>query len=249
MTRGHHHHHSHHGTKNAYKYRGGTPFVPTPPTSANWVIFPYDKVNKRWNTSNYQPSQTGNRASVDEIERFLNEVNEPLTVWYKEYGAIYEGGGIYLFLFIFLIVLLPIFIIYVCWIASAQGEAEKKLEEVKQKVRSMIQEKGSFFAERGLIWGVPGYFPQWIELWVGQGPHPDHHVGIQMGSGNIQMAMFQQNQGGMMFNQQQQGFNMGSYQQSGYPQQGNGMGGQGFHKGNMVVPIQEEHQQFHANMY
>ena len=221
MPRGHHHHHHRSNVGNSYKYRGGTPFIATPPTSLNWVIFPYDKENKKWVTSKYLPSQTRDRASVDDIERFLTEINEPLVAWYNEYGAVYEGGGMYLCLFICLIPLLPIWIFYVCWIASAQAEALKKLEEVKEKIKAITQEKGSHFVEKGLIWNTNGYFPQWIELWCGQGLSGMQAVDIQLGGGNIQMmSMYQQNQGGMMMANQQQGGNMMSYQQSGYPQQG-----------------------------
>ncbi len=263
---GHRHHHHHHrsGGGGSYRYRGGTPRVAIPKTSENWVIFPYDKKNRKWITSDYLPSQTKDRASVDEIEKFLNEVNEPLAAWYKEYGAVYEGGGAYLCLFIILIPLLPIWIFYVCWITAAQPKAEKKLEEVKVKIKAIIKEKGSHFAERGLIWNLNIHFPRWIELWAGESLSGVNQVLFDLGSTtNIEMMsmMFQQNQGGMMMGQG--GLNMMSYQQSGYPQmqqnplqQGNEIGGgQGFHQGNVIVPVQQGSQlqqgftMYNANTY
>ncbi len=49
--------------------------VPIPKTTSAYVIFPYDRENRRFITSDYSPAQTKGRASAEEIERFLNEIN------------------------------------------------------------------------------------------------------------------------------------------------------------------------------
>ena len=170
-----------HNRGNNIHFRGG---VPIPVTTPACIIFPYDKENKKFITSDYSSAQTKERASAEEIERFLNEVNEPLSAWSEQYGLVYEGKGIYFCLFITFLILLPIFICYVCWLSSKQSEAKKALTEVKQKIRTIIQERGSYFAEKGLEWKIPIQFPHWLELWTGEDGKP--------GAGDIEMAAYQQ---------------------------------------------------------
>jgi len=213
-----HHHHHHHHRRHYYGRGGGAPVIVTPSSTPGCLVFEYDKSNKRFSTSNFSTMQIQNRASHEEIERFLNEVNEPIAAWNKEYRDAYEIRGTYLCCLIFFFFLFPLFFCYFCWMLSEQKEAAKKLEEVKEEVRRIIRERGSSFAERGLIWNVPQHFPQWIELWTGAGGlMPGMQPAAQMPGqgGGIQMAVIQQQQP----MPQQQGYSMVSQQQygAGYP--------------------------------
>ncbi len=140
--------------------------VDTPHSSEECIVFEYDKTHHKWKTSNYSSSQHNERVSVDEIESFLNEINETLAPWSKQYGEVYYGDGIYLCLTLTLCILLPIFFIYLCWLSSQQVYAKERLKEVKDKIDVIIQQKRSYFSEKRLTWQVPNQFPQWIELWL-----------------------------------------------------------------------------------
>ena len=172
MTRKGHKSHCHHkhnklGTHCAcQKHSSHSQGTLTPDSTDECVVFEYDNASNKWETANYSPDQTKGKASLDEIERFLNEINEPLSEWSKKYGKINRGEGIYFCLALSLIILLPIFFIYICWFSGQQDKAKEKLEDVKYKVSIIVQERAPYFAGKSLAWNVPEKFPQWIELWL-----------------------------------------------------------------------------------
>jgi len=97
------------GYRSRYYGRRGRPIIVTPSSTPGCLVFPYDKKNKKFQTSNYIPLQTQNRLSEQEIERFSNVVNDPISIWYKEYGGTYERRGIYLCFLIISFDLFPLF--------------------------------------------------------------------------------------------------------------------------------------------
>jgi len=222
--RPHYHFNHNHFRRRNYgrRYKSAAPVIAIPSSTPEYLIFQYDKKNKRFRTSDYTPALTQNRASLDEIEKFLSEVNNPIAVWEKKYRGVLEPSGKYICLFILFIFLFPFFCWFLWWFLSEQTEATKKLEEVKEKARTIVQDRGSSFAERGLTWNIPPHFPPWIELQTGVDIAPitpQITPNVEFASQNgIQMEMVVIQQPQLQgYVQQQPSHQMVSYQQNGYP--------------------------------
>ena len=52
--------------------------IPTPFSTPDCLVFPYDKFQKKFSTTNYLSIQTQDRLSLQEIEQFLEQANIPL---------------------------------------------------------------------------------------------------------------------------------------------------------------------------
>jgi len=201
-----HRHHHMHGLRRI------RPAFPTPSSTSTCIIFPYDKEKRKFITSNYSTMQTQHRASTEDIERFLAEVNEPIAEWYKEYRNAYECRGMYFCLLITLFLLAPLFFCYLCCYIPEWREAKKKKEEAEEKAKLIIREKSTIFHEKGLVWNVPQYFPHWIELWTNTGGFPQMQQPVMQmpgGQGGTQMVVMPQQQPNYTGYQQ--------CQQNGYP--------------------------------
>jgi len=156
-----------------------------PSSTSECLIFAYDKTNRRFKIENYSSTMTQGRATYEEIEAIIKEINIPTAAWYDEHGKFYEKMEkyccmIFLFLFFF-----PLLFCYLCWLASKKSRAEKELEQLRQKVRTIIRARGAPFVEKGLVWTVTPRFPDWIELIV----KPNIH---QQAQGPIQFVVIHQ---------------------------------------------------------
>ncbi len=203
--------------RSGYYGRRGQPAILTPSSTPGCIVFPYDKKNRRFETSGYFPMQTQNRLSEAEVERYLNVINEPIAMWYKEYGGVYEGKGIYLCCLILTFYLFPLFCFYLCWLSSQRNEATKKLEEVKNRAREIVREECELFARKGLIWNIPQHFPQWIELWTSAGngmPPPPMPFHMMPQGAGIPMLVVQQPR--PVYPANYSGMNMGNNSGMGY---------------------------------
>ncbi len=219
-SHGRHHHHHHHHTRRR-------PVILIPPSNAACIVFPFDQASRKFKTENYNPSQTQDRASLEEIEMFLNELNEPVNAWYDKYLKKSDLGGVLTCLFICLLILCPPFLIgFICWSTSQETESLVKKEELKLQATQVIAERIHSWTDRKLTWKVPLTYPYWIELWTGQSL-PQMQPGF--GQPGIQTMMMQQGQPGMntgmgnnSFQPSQQGNGpMMSPNQSGYPLRNN----------------------------
>ena len=131
-----------------------------------------------------------------------------------------------------------------CWLASKQEEAQRKLQDVREKARQIIAEKGSSFVGRDLTWNIPPHFPRWVELLTGKVKEQPASLQLQGQGGGILTIQVQQKQPetGLNYNNHiQQGNNSTvSYQQSGYPQADNS-------QGSLINANQQQHH--HQNMF
>jgi len=228
--RGHRHHHHHHHGYSSSPASIRLPIEAIPTSSPGCLVFPYDHANKRFKITDYNPIQTQDRVSAYEIETFFQELNAPFLEWYGQYEEVSEGKGKYAWLCLLSLLLLPLFFFYICWLSTKQQDASDKWGEAAEKAKRIIQEKSQSFADRGLTWNVPQFFPSWLELWTG------------VGGSNLP------NFGGMqMPGQFQGGIQMIAMQQQSYPGAGgnNMMMMQNQPQGNQVMPMP----QYNANTY
>jgi len=239
MVHHRHHHHNHNSgcTKRRHKAN-----IPTSTSGA--IVFPYDPVKRQFVLDNYNIDQTQGRAGREEIERFLNEVNIPMAKWFEEWSAKYEAAGWYSYFLYLSILIPPLFLCYALWLANAQNTAEDNLNYVQGQVRTLIYERNPEWAEKGLQWWMPGFWPQWLELRTGQG-----NPNVQISGKGIQtMSIPQKN-----YVRRQQpnhynggGMSMGGMGMSGggdYEQQGYGINQQANYNSNyhnnQVAPVRQ----------
>ena len=149
----------------------------TPSSSPDCLVFPYDPKLKRFQTYSYNPHQTQNRLSHEEIENFLEQVNESsLRKWHKDNKLFYDPPCIFYFLLVLSTFILPLILIIVCYLSAAQKNVLKDLDEAIQTAKEFIRMNNSHFTNRGLRWVAPYNFPQWIELETNL---RDSHAGVQ----------------------------------------------------------------------
>lgn len=200
-----------------------------PPSTAGTLVFPWKDSIKKFDTSSYNPIMTNNRVSLEEINQILDEALVPVMEWRDKQLFIKYPWAI-----IILVILLPLLYIYMFYLACTSCSKQKEFEEVKEKSRAILKEKGAHFEQRGLAWVVPAHFPRWIELWTGQG-------GMQPNMMMQQQMMMQPNVGQngyavVPINNQQMGMNnnmMMTNQQAGFTQPNQQMQyGAGMYSGN-----------------
>jgi len=145
----------------------------TPSSTPQSLVFPYDRVNKKFSTTSYIPLQTQDRLSIQEVEQFLEQASIPINEWYEQYGWVTNGSCKFICLLLFCFFIFPLYFFFICWLICYQQKSAKKLQEAAEKSKLFIRDNNQQFIERGLMWNVPVHYPQWIELWttVG-GPQP-----------------------------------------------------------------------------
>ena len=154
-----HHHHS----------RRIRMVAPIPSSTPQSLVFEYDPINKKFNTTNYQPYLTQNRAAIEEVEQFLAEVNQPFTEWEEKYGDAARGTGKYMYIALICFILMLLFCFFICWIAAKQQEAAAAQKEYIEKAKVIIRDKSGPWIEKGLCWNTSAEFPRWIEMWTSIG--------------------------------------------------------------------------------
>jgi len=167
--------------------------IAIPPTTDYTIVFPHDAVGKRFDSGFYAPGLTDGRASREEIDQVLTEVENvrrPLNgkivsaVCCYIFGLFAAVGG-YVFLMVSMASevpdMIPFFvigfiglIIALIWIFIAR--VKNVNVEMKTKCKAVVDRHNPNFASRGLRWHVPVHFPRWIELWkdyrAGNNPQP-----------------------------------------------------------------------------
>lgn len=151
----------------AYNARGFNR-IQIPSSTPESLVFPYDAIAKKFNTTNYFPIQTQGRVTAEEIETFLAEVNEPVQAYYKKYDP--QTLPIKWFcMALICMILFPLFPFFMCYMCYKTNEMGKDIKKGCEKAASIVKAKNGSFTERGLTWNIPVYFPHWIELWTTTG--------------------------------------------------------------------------------
>jgi len=140
--------------------------LPVPISTPQSLVFEYDILARMFKFANYQPISTQNRASFEEVEQFLTEVNEPLAEWEEKYGNLARGKGKIMYLALISFILFPLFFVFICWSSGAQKHAQDAQKECVEKAKNIIRDKSDQWTYKGLCWHVPSQFPKWIELWT-----------------------------------------------------------------------------------
>jgi len=138
----------------------------TPFSSSTIIIFPYDPETRQFSTDGYRPIQTHNRLSLQEARHFLHQVNIPIKKWHEDYDHLSRESFGFCCVFILCFFFLPLIFCLLCWLSMMQAKAREDMREAMEKSITFVRENNSHFASRGLMWNVPAYFPQWIELWI-----------------------------------------------------------------------------------
>jgi len=156
--------------------------IGAPPTTEYTVVFQFDQIGKRFDTGFYTPGLTGGRASLEEINHVLADIeNTRRPIASKAISAVccyilslFACIGVYIFALISISDsapdMIPFFII--AFIASMIlvivvfiVRIRKINEETKTKCKAVADRHNQNFASRGLRWHIPVNFPSWIELW------------------------------------------------------------------------------------
>jgi hypothetical protein len=156
--------------------------IAIPPTTAYTVVFPFDAAGKRFDTGFYSPGITDGRASAEEINHVLAEIeNTRRPIAAKMVSAIccyifslFAVVGCYVFGMVsiagtapesipFLVIGFIVAIVAVIWVFIAR--LKKVNEELRTKCKVVADRHNQNFASRGLRWHIPVHFPRWVELW------------------------------------------------------------------------------------
>ena len=153
----------------------------SPPSSDFTIVFLYKLTDRKYNKEVYSPIMTGGRASHEEInqvlselEALLNKIPSDLTILslllfflfvpailviiyfsFSDYVNITTYG--FYFLFGWLLYMSLISIILSKWKKS-------KIEYVKKQTNICIKTHQEHFMTKGLRWNIPHSFPAWVDL-------------------------------------------------------------------------------------
>ena len=157
--------------------------IAIPPTTDYTVVFPHDDLAKRFDTGFYSPALTDGRASKEEIEQVLREVEAVRKPFASKIVSAVCCYILSLFAaiggFIFLMIsvgggpggdMIPFYIIgYIAFLVAIIVVFALRIksitEQMKTKCREVLDRQNQNFASRGLRWHIPVHFPRWVELW------------------------------------------------------------------------------------
>lgn len=154
-----------------------------PPTTTITIVFPFDEPTKRFDCSFYSPHLTDGRASIQEIQQVLAEVEAIRGSLASEGGCM---GCLRLLCFLFISSLMIIalnnvdvndsssipfvaigcFVLMVSVCCCMSKRDERINNEIKERCQAAVDKHNyQSFGSRGLRWHIPIHFPRWIELW------------------------------------------------------------------------------------
>jgi len=155
-------------------------FIPS--TTAYTIVFPFDANEKNFDSSFYSPSLTDGKASQEEVNKILNEVEAERADVRNKFTPTARN------LFI-LIQLCLVGVLLVAFLSPEEGVSVTSYvilgllgaffvaigilvykfvtykKEMRVKCRNVIDKHNESFASKGLRWHIPNMFPKWIELW------------------------------------------------------------------------------------
>ncbi len=178
-NRNHHkNHHNHHPTHQKQQ----VVIIAIPPTTATTVVFPSTADGRAFDSGFYSPGLTNGRASFEEINQFLTEIN---TLRVANGSQTASGICCRALCFFFTLILFALcmvlvissipaltplvvigfFVFLVTLIMTLVKRSERAQTEFKAKCQVIVNQHNQNFASRGLRWHLPVYFPRWVELW------------------------------------------------------------------------------------
>ncbi len=158
-----------------------------PSSTPQSLVFPYDPMNKKFITTNYQPVLTQGRVTNEEIDEFLKEVNVPIKAYYDEHNPNASPCGL-ICLIILCTIICPLFPFLMCYLISRTNKMMVEMKKASDKAAIIVKSRGSTFTERGLLWNMPAHFPRWIELWTSVGqPVMQPNMQFYQGQPGIEM--------------------------------------------------------------
>jgi len=157
--------------------------IPIPSSTPQSLVFPYDPINRKFHTLNYQAAQTQGRVTPEEIEEFLKEVNVPIKAFYEEHPP---KTGKWICLMIICTIICPLFPFLLCYLISKSNKMMEEMKKATDRAAVIVKSRGTTFTERGLLWNMPAHFPRWIELWTSVGVYGQPVQPIQTVQANQQ---------------------------------------------------------------
>jgi len=156
--------------------------IAIPPTTSTTVVFPSTADGRAFDSGFYSPGLTDGRASFEEINQFLSEINDVRAKTQSQTTGDMCCRVIVFFFFIILYVLGMIFmtqdnpelvpvgvigfiILAVCLVIFQTKKLNRIRTEFQAKCQAIVNQHNQNFASRGLRWHLPVYFPRWVELW------------------------------------------------------------------------------------
>jgi len=141
--------------------------TPIPSSTPQVLVFPFDYQNtKRFNTSSYMPQLTQGRATIQEIEAFLDEIQVPVDEYVKKFSHLWNPPCWLIIFQVFCYLIFPLAIIMMCYQLNKISESKLKVAETRQKAEAIAKQKGVHFMQKDLMWVIPSEFPRWIEFWT-----------------------------------------------------------------------------------
>lgn len=156
--------------------------VPVPPTTDLTIIFPLDAFARSYDSSFYSPVLTGGRASHEEINQILAEVQTIRKPYAKKVGLflccfffyliacifglllwdfnvdLSDGANVAIGIVVFVAAVIVGMIVFIKTIKNMTIESRNKVQDLFARVNAN-------FTGRGLRWNAPVHFPRWVELW------------------------------------------------------------------------------------
>jgi hypothetical protein len=159
----------------------GHPTIKVPKTSPSVIIIPYEELGNKFDTSAYSPALTDGRASLEEINQVLNDLEAtraPFTskilgnICYYILSTFLMIGAIALCAaFVkkhgkgMLVLIICSVVMYIAVIIVLTKRSKRLNAQLIAECKAVADRHNSSFASRGLRWYVPSHFPRWVELW------------------------------------------------------------------------------------
>ena len=156
-------------------------FTSLPCTNEQTIIFPYNKKTRIFDDSFYSTSLTDGRATIGEVNNFLNQVE---IIIKQRKGSITSAACLVVSLVLIMVSGLALYngnffnveydiayialAGYLCFILL-NAEVLRiynnyRRRKVRRYVHDLIARNSDIFESRGLRWNLPMSFPAWIEL-------------------------------------------------------------------------------------
>ena len=154
------------------------------------IIFPFNPINKKFDSSYYDPVLTENLIEIQDISKFLREAEQQIRRFHQR--ALTNFFRVCFVLLLILLIATGFFvpmvrghldekdvaiIAYVLFSSTftlivvllytaikTSSNNKKNLKKAEKKIIELAKENASTFEEKGYCWVIPDQFPKWIEL-------------------------------------------------------------------------------------
>jgi len=160
--------------------------VQVPSSTKTMIVFPWDSSSKKFDRKTYTPEQTDGRATLDQVDQFLNIMDAVVNE--KSYTAFFDATinvlkwGIPVISIFYAIegsltlsvktITLILFFWVVAWQVGTiimKQKKKSKGEKIKEGLKAALAQKSlkdryQEFDVKQLRWKISSDFPKWIEL-------------------------------------------------------------------------------------